>query len=616
MEVTRKNFKEVLPLVRDSIQAADFLAIDTEFTGLMSGRDVSMFDSPPEYYATLLNGTADFLLIQFGLCTFYWDEKEKQYMNDAYNFYVFPRGRPGPDRLFMCQSSSLDFLASQDFDFNKLIREGISYMTEPTEAKLREELTEKQKKSANEKDCIPIPEEHKVQIDNICKKVRHFIDFENEDEMEIDRCNAFIRRLLFQELGKRFHNEVFVESKMLENKNRVLKVSKIKCGSDRMNRDVQKKNEEWEQFEDAVGFSRVARMISQSGKLVIGHNMLLDVMHTLNHFFQPLPTDYNTFKEFTHCMFPRILDTKYMSSLPPMSDKVDSSVLTHLLATMSEAPFSVPKALCKPGRGYTLADDKQHEAGYDAYITGVCFLAMINHLVRMRGDQPARLPPLEAAIWKPFMNKLYLAKTAHQDSPYINLTGPDPTPTRDHVFHVTFPKEWKRSDISQLFSPFGQITVQFLNDTTAFIAFSRRDLARGVPRAFAGDRRVTIVPYVTYKIPKLSHSNQYQLDRREDDKYKKVYTHESSNATSPGYARKETQKSRERSNSVSSVPVARKRTSSGIFKIEDVCSPPKKIEKELANEDEKDLDDVKKIENSNNVSRVNVNVFKESDSWD
>lgn len=118
------DFKEVLPLVRDSIQAADFLAIDTEFTGLMSGRDVSMFDSPPEYYATLLNGTADFLLIQFGLCTFYWDEKEKQYMNDAYNFYVFPRGRPGPDRLFMCQSSSLDFLASQDFDFNKLIREG------------------------------------------------------------------------------------------------------------------------------------------------------------------------------------------------------------------------------------------------------------------------------------------------------------------------------------------------------------------------------------------------------------------------------------------------------------------------------------------------------------
>lgn len=45
-------------------------------------------------------------------------------MNDAYNFYLFPRGSPGPDRMFMCQSSSLDFLASQGFDFNKLIKDG------------------------------------------------------------------------------------------------------------------------------------------------------------------------------------------------------------------------------------------------------------------------------------------------------------------------------------------------------------------------------------------------------------------------------------------------------------------------------------------------------------
>ena len=29
-------------------------------------------------------------------------------------------------------------------------------------------------------------------------------------------------------------------------------------------------------------------------------------------------------------------------------------------------------------------------------------------------------------------------------------------PDRDHIFHVKFPKEWKASDISQLFSPFGE----------------------------------------------------------------------------------------------------------------------------------------------------------------
>lgn len=118
------DFKEALPLVSESIKKADFLVIDAEFTGLINGKDVSMFDSPDEYYTTLLNGSTEFLLIQYGLCAFYWDEKSKQYMNDAYNFYLFPRGRPGPERMFLCQSSSLDFLAAQGFDFNKLIREG------------------------------------------------------------------------------------------------------------------------------------------------------------------------------------------------------------------------------------------------------------------------------------------------------------------------------------------------------------------------------------------------------------------------------------------------------------------------------------------------------------
>ena len=29
-------------------------------------------------------------------------------------------------------------------------------------------------------------------------------------------------------------------------------------------------------------------------------------------------------------------------------------------------------------------------------------------------------------------------------------------PKRDHVLHVTFPKEWKTSDLYQLFSAFGK----------------------------------------------------------------------------------------------------------------------------------------------------------------
>ncbi|CAF4900755.1 unnamed protein product [Pieris macdunnoughi] len=498
MEVTRNNFKEVLPLVSESIEEADFLVIDAEFTGLINGKDVSMFDSPEEYYLTLLNGSTEFLLIQFGLCAFTWDEKTKKYQNDAYNFYLYPRGRPGPDKMFLCQSSSLDFLASQGFDFNKLIREGISYMTEPTETRLRENLTERQKSYSNDKGTITIPDECKAQIEDICKKVGVFVKENKTNEMEVDRCNAFVRRLLFQELGSRFKNDVFLETKVLENKDRILKVTRMSSSDERKNKDDEKKEKEWEDLEEAVGFSKIARLISQSGKLVIGHNMLLDLLHTLNHFFQPLPVDYPSFKEFAHCMFPRILDTKYMSSLPPFKDKVNSSILQHLLATLSEPPFSLPDIGSVDGRGYCQTDDKQHEAGYDAYVTGLCFLSMHAHLARMRGEESRRVTA-DSALLRPFINKVFLAKTAYQDSPYINLAGVDPSPSREHVFHLTFPKDWQRNDINQLFSAYGQILVQFLDETSALVALTRRDLAKTVVRAFANNKKVVLEPFIKYK---------------------------------------------------------------------------------------------------------------------
>ena len=52
------------------------------------------------------------------------------------------------------------------------------------------------------------------------KKVKTFIERTKDDEIEIDKCNAFIRMLLFQELKVRFKDKVIVDTKILENKTR------------------------------------------------------------------------------------------------------------------------------------------------------------------------------------------------------------------------------------------------------------------------------------------------------------------------------------------------------------------------------------------------------------
>ena len=53
---------------------------------------------------------------------------------------------------------------------------------------------------------------------------------------------------------------------------------------------------EMDNLEETLGFTRVIQRISESGKLVVGHNMLLDVAYTLNQFGAPLPTDYSELK--------------------------------------------------------------------------------------------------------------------------------------------------------------------------------------------------------------------------------------------------------------------------------------------------------------------------------
>ena len=45
MEVTHTNFEEALPLIAESIQSAEFIALDTEFSGTHSlfSIDLTMF---------------------------------------------------------------------------------------------------------------------------------------------------------------------------------------------------------------------------------------------------------------------------------------------------------------------------------------------------------------------------------------------------------------------------------------------------------------------------------------------------------------------------------------------------------------------------------------------
>ncbi|PKU37538.1 poly -specific ribonuclease parn isoform x1 [Limosa lapponica baueri] len=457
------DFKDNLNKVYEAIEESDFLAIDGEFSGISDGPSVSAltngFDTPEERYQKLKKHSMDFLLFQFGLCTFKYDHTEEKYIMKSFNFYIFPKpfNRSSPDVKFVCQSSSIDFLANQGFDFNKVFRNGIPYLNQEEERQLREQYDEKRSQangagslayfSPNATKCpVTIPEDQKKFIEKVVEQIEDLLKNEEKESLELEPCT----------------------------------------GSEELN--------------DAVGFSRVVHAIANSGKLVIGHNMLLDVMHTIHQFYCPLPDDLSEFKEVTSCVFPRLLDTKLMASTQPFKELINNTSLAELEKRLKEVPFSPPKVESAEGfPSYDTASEQLHEAGYDAYITGLCFISMANFLGSFLSP-PKNHVSARSELIEPFFNKLFLMRV--MDIPYLNLEGPDLQPKRDHVLHVTFPKEWKTSDLYQLFSAFGNIQVSWIDDTSAFVSLSQPEqvqIAVNTSRYAESYRIQTYAEYVEKK---------------------------------------------------------------------------------------------------------------------
>ncbi|NXI76200.1 PARN ribonuclease, partial [Rhipidura dahli] len=510
------DFKDNLNKVYEAIEESDFLAIDGEFSGISDGPSVSAltngFDTPEERYQKLKKHSMDFLLFQFGLCTFKYDDAEEKYIMKSFNFYIFPKpfNRNSPDVKFVCQSSSIDFLANQGFDFNKVFRNGIPYLNQEEERQLREQYDEKRSQangagslsyiSPNSTKCpVTIPEDQKKFVEKVVEQIEDLLKNEASESLELEPCTGFQRKLIYQTLSWKYPKGIHVETLESDKKERYIVISKVD-EEERKRREQQKQAKEQEELNDAVGFSRVVHAIANSGKLVIGHNMLLDVMHTIHQFYCPLPDDLSEFKEVTSCVFPRLLDTKLMASTQPFKEIINNTSLAELEKRLKEVPFSPPKVESAEGfPSYDTASEQLHEAGYDAYITGLCFISMANFLGSFLSP-PKNHVSARSKLIEPFFNKLFLMRV--MDIPYLNLEGPDLQPKRDNVLHVTFPKEWKTSDLYQLFSAFGNIQVSWIDDTSAFVSLSQPEqvqIAVNTSRYAESYRIQTYAEYVEKK---------------------------------------------------------------------------------------------------------------------
>ncbi|CAG8465012.1 2479_t:CDS:10 [Scutellospora calospora] len=454
MEVLKNNFHELLPIIKEAIEGADFVAIDTELTGLSEQIErIKSFDDPQSRYLKLRAAATKAT------------NADRRELSDV---------------CFMCSGSSLHFLMKWGFDFNKLISQGMPYLNHTEEEKLLQRKADLAQRQTDD--------ETKVFVDKAIASIEAWLDSSDTKQLKLSTPLISQKRLIFQEIRARLISA--------ESRPKCIMIEKLS--------DEQK---ERKTKDDA------AELLVQSKKPLVGHNCLLDICQVIHQFWSDLPEKLKDWKKLVHGLFEVIIDTKHLAATHrKLQLLLPRNSVQDILDVVQDEQFEnlAPKVVLDPKfTRYTFNDEnKNHEAGYDAYITGYNFIRLAVFILHQKeekidvyanvlGDcstnEDTEIIPeheeeetnlfkymMSAEKLTRYFNKLHLLKS---DFKYINLDGDDGfPPTKTNGFLISkIPASCSKATMNVLFEEFGNIFFQWIDDTHCWLTVKEDKKVNKVP---------------------------------------------------------------------------------------------------------------------------------------
>lgn len=415
MDVTQENFEEAYAKLERELPAAGFYAIDLEMTGIDLIRDRGHL--PQDRYAAMAAAASKYGVLQYGITLFTWAADKGaagQWVASPFNFYLFPEGR---NTDVVLNADSIAFLKKHGMDFQKWIYQGVPFVNGEGEALLQKKLD----RTLAELTAAPAhpgsppgspqPKRARLELSKaedekfVCEAMDAFTAWvANEagrapgDEFGFPKCNGFLRKALHGRLDE-LANDGSVglfERETKRNDWNTLYVTLV-TAEEKENRKIQKREEAVARFRKALGFRRVFQLLVQSKLPLVGHNLFYDLLFTFNHFDRPLPESWVEFQRRVGTLFPVIFDTKHLaenSSVNPRKKRgqhYPSTILGDLAKSFKDGDGAAAVCLSEDEAfgGYAPGvTDRYHEAGYDAYETGMCFVNIVDKFI-VDADQDA-----------------------------------------------------------------------------------------------------------------------------------------------------------------------------------------------------------------------------------
>ena len=442
MLVYNENQKEAFEIFKKACDESQYVSFDCEMTGLNLGTktDGTKYDTQEFRYYKQKEVVSKLDLIQIGF-TFYQekikkiekdketedknDEKEKEiiekkfYLERTFIIYLYKNSKLKMineelfDSELKAHPASLKFLNESNFDFNILIKKGIHFNKLLNKKKIKHSLEDKKILLSNGAMFLSKENESKL-TDKIISLAEYIHTGKNENPLEIFFDN---KRIMIFFLGCNFkkllfcNNFIITKSPEKENTLIVTKKENAALGKEFMNKyssfdnfkiaikdnpnkiyecryqlgclnqDEDKINE---LIQDELGFSLYIDYLCQKKIPIIGHNIYYDMMFLYDKLIGDLPDDFYSFKQKIHEYFPKIYDTKYISTVLTKQNKkcnIEKTNLDNVYKNVIKNHYDIyipffpdaPNGFCLYN---DMERDKLHDAGYDSIITGRSFILL------------------------------------------------------------------------------------------------------------------------------------------------------------------------------------------------------------------------------------------------
>ena len=438
MLVYSENQKEAFETFKQACDESQYVSFDCEMTGLNLGTktDGTKYDTQEFRYYKQKEVVSKLDLIQIGF-TFYQekskkiekdkdnenrneDNKEiiekKYYLERTFIFYLYKNSKLKLinedlfDSELKAHPASLKFLNESHFDFNILIKKGIHFNKLLKENEIRNALNDKRILLSNGAMFLSKDNEEKL-IEKIISFTDYVINGNKNDPKEIFFEN---KRMMIFFLGCNFKKLLFCSNFIItkSDKENTIIVRKKDGG---MTKNFKDKYQTFDNFKliirndpnkiyqcryqlgcfsnedivnelvkDELGFSLYIDYLCKKKIPIIGHNIYYDMMFLYDKLIGDLPDNFYAFKQKIHEYFPKIYDTKYISTVLTKKYKkcnIEKTNLDNVYKTIIKNKFDTyvdffpdaPNGFCLYN---DMERDKLHDAGYDSIITGRSFILL------------------------------------------------------------------------------------------------------------------------------------------------------------------------------------------------------------------------------------------------